>query len=107
MIGSGGSKRQNHEANEAALRKVSYTYLNLARDNVIELCNIGRVECEQSLAADHAVETQAGAPIRSQIRTEVTRYGNRFWAVYLNGELLAVTVYKKGAVAVQKALNAE
>ena len=34
----------------------------------------------------------------------VTRYGSRYWAVYLNGELLAVTVYKKGALAVQQAL---
>jgi len=28
----------------------------------------------------------------------------RYWAVYLDGELLAVTVYKKGAVAVAQAL---
>jgi hypothetical protein len=39
-------------------------------------------------------------------RAKIARYGTRFWAVYLNGELLAVTVYKKGAVAVQNALNA-
>jgi hypothetical protein len=37
-------------------------------------------------------------------QTIVTRYGSRYWAVYLNGELLAVTVYKKGALAVQQAL---
>jgi len=36
---------------------------------------------------------------------QIARYGTRFWAVYLNGELLAVTVYKKGAVAVQELLN--
>jgi len=35
----------------------------------------------------------------------VTRYGARHWAVYLNGQLLAVTVYKKGALAVQDALR--
>ena len=34
----------------------------------------------------------------------VTRYG-RFWAVYRAGELLAVTVYKKGARAVVAALQ--
>jgi hypothetical protein len=34
----------------------------------------------------------------------VTRYGARHWAVYLDGQLLAVTVYKKGALAVQDAL---
>ena len=30
----------------------------------------------------------------------VTKYGSRNWAVYLDGDLLAVTVYKKGAIAV-------
>ena len=33
-------------------------------------------------------------------RIEITRYGNRNWAVWLNGELLAVKVYKKGAQAI-------
>ena len=33
-------------------------------------------------------------------RIEITRYGSRNWAVWLDGELLAVTVYKKGATAV-------
>ena len=33
-------------------------------------------------------------------RIEITRYGNRNWAVWLDGELLAVTVYKKGAQAI-------
>lgn len=37
-------------------------------------------------------------------RVEITRYGNRNWAVWLDGELLAVTVYKKGAQAVAHAL---
>jgi len=39
-----------------------------------------------------------------ELQTRVTRYGSRYWAVYLNGQLLAVTVYKKGALAVQNAL---
>ena len=38
-------------------------------------------------------------------QTIVMRYGSRYWAVYVNGELLAVTVYKKGALAVQQALG--
>ena len=38
-------------------------------------------------------------------RIEITRYGNRNWAVWLDGELLAVTVYKKGAQAVAHALT--
>lgn len=30
----------------------------------------------------------------------IRKYGARFFAVYVNGELLAVTVYRKGAKAV-------
>ena len=30
--------------------------------------------------------------------------GSRYWAVRLHGELLVVTVYKKGALAVKSAL---
>ena len=33
-------------------------------------------------------------------RLTITRYGRRNWAVYFDGELLAVTVYRKGAAAV-------
>jgi hypothetical protein len=33
-------------------------------------------------------------------RVEVTRYGGRFWAVWREGNLVAVTVYRKGARAV-------
>ena len=35
---------------------------------------------------------------------EITKYGNRNWAVYLDGQLLAVTVYKKGALAIRATL---
>jgi hypothetical protein len=36
----------------------------------------------------------------------VNRYGEtRYWAVWVNGELLAVTVYKKGALAIQDKLS--
>ena len=35
----------------------------------------------------------------------VTRYGQRNWAVWLNGELLAVTLYLKGARAVASAIT--
>ena len=36
----------------------------------------------------------------------ISRYHNtRNWAVYFNGELLAVTVYKKGAHAVAQKLH--
>lgn len=36
----------------------------------------------------------------------ITRYGTRNWAIYWNGELLAVTVYKKGAKAVAETIAA-
>lgn len=32
-------------------------------------------------------------------------YATRYWAVHLNGELLAVTVYRKGARAIAEALT--
>jgi hypothetical protein len=36
----------------------------------------------------------------------VNRYaGTRYWAVWVNGELLAVTVYKKGALAIRDKLS--
>jgi len=36
----------------------------------------------------------------------VTRYRNgRFWAVWLDHELLAVTVYRKGAEAIRRELE--
>lgn len=38
------------------------------------------------------------------IDIKVVRYGMRYWAVYVDDELLVVTVYKKGALAVQNAL---
>jgi len=37
-----------------------------------------------------------------QADIEVERYGNRNWAVYVNGELLCVCLYRKGAQAVAK-----
>lgn len=36
----------------------------------------------------------------------VSRYGRtRYWAVWVNGELLVVTVYKKGAIAIRDKLS--
>lgn len=43
--------------------------------------------------------------VANSTRIEITRYGSRNWAVWLDGELLAVTVYKKGATAVAQALT--
>lgn len=45
------------------------------------------------------------------MNVEVTRYrkpdgyATRYWSVMVNGELLAVTVYRKGAVAVARAIT--
>lgn len=33
-------------------------------------------------------------------RLSITKYGSRHWAVWLDGELLAVTLYLKGARAI-------
>ena len=42
---------------------------------------------------------------RSDLDIEISKYRHsRFFAIYLNGELLAVTVYKKGALAIRAAL---
>ena len=35
----------------------------------------------------------------------ITRYGSRHWAVWLDGELLAVTLYLKGARAIASAIT--
>jgi len=35
---------------------------------------------------------------------EISKYGIRRWAVFVDGRLLCVTVYKKGALAVRDAL---
>jgi hypothetical protein len=39
------------------------------------------------------------------VESTIAKYGTRYWAVYVNGHLLAVTVYKKGAVAVRDLLR--
>lgn len=42
---------------------------------------------------------------RPDLDIEVTKYKNtRFYAVFVAGNLLAVTVYKKGAIAIRNAL---
>ena len=35
----------------------------------------------------------------------ITRYGRRNWAVWLDGELVVVALYKKGAAAVAEKLR--
>ena len=38
-------------------------------------------------------------------RLSITKYGSRYWAVWLDGELLTVTLYKKGARSVASAIT--
>jgi hypothetical protein len=40
----------------------------------------------------------------SETTIEITKYRSRHWAVLVDGRLLCVTVYKKGALAVRDAL---
>ena len=36
---------------------------------------------------------------------EITRYGTRHWAVWLDGELVVVALYRKGAATVAEKLR--
>jgi hypothetical protein len=57
---------------------------------------------------DYASVTYSAPATPSQQPTtlQVTRYPHsRFWAVYEDGQLLCVTVYKKGALAVMRRLQ--
>ena len=38
-------------------------------------------------------------------RLSITKYGDRYWAVWLDGHLLAVTLYKKGATAIASTIT--
>ena len=59
---------------------------------------------ESPLSNSNYRETGSSAQCE-RIDARITRYGARYWAVYINDELLVVTVYKKGAIAVQNALT--
>ena len=57
----------------------------------------------------HKDFAQTDGSQRREVQTNhirVNRYREtRYWAVWVNGELLAVTVYKKGALAIQDKLS--
>ena len=42
---------------------------------------------------------------RLPFRIEIDKYSDRTWAIYINGELLAVTVYRRGAEAIKDLLE--
>jgi hypothetical protein len=50
--------------------------------------------------AENCCDAKARKP-----QTAVLHYGSRHWAIYLNGQLLAVTVYKKGGPRDREALG--
>lgn len=52
-----------------------------------------------------ADDTAAVTLGRADKPIEVGHYGERTWAVYYGGELLCVTVYLKGAMAVQRLIG--
>jgi hypothetical protein len=49
------------------------------------------------------MDTQTGTKTKTDVSSiKVTRYKKtRYWAIWLDDELLAVTVYKKGAIAIK------
>jgi hypothetical protein len=48
------------------------------------------------------IQIAAAAPTMIDVKRyrKPDGYATRFWAIYVDGELLAVTVYRKGAVAI-------
>jgi hypothetical protein len=48
-------------------------------------------------------QVETVAPIPSPVT--ITRYGERYWAVFLHGELLAVVMYRKGAERIKEVLE--
>ena len=54
--------------------------------------------------SEPAVENNAN-PIVVRMEINVEKYTDRTWAVYVNGKLLCVTAYRKGAYAVMDLLN--
>lgn len=61
------------------------------------------VPMENSSNAEPVVRTRCQDELPDDI--SVSRYGRtRYWAVWVNGDLLVVTVYKKGAIAIRDKL---
>lgn len=51
---------------------------------------------------------QASLNFAPHLQIEITKYRRtRFYAIHLNGNLLAVTVYKKGAMAIRDVLQSQ
>jgi hypothetical protein len=43
--------------------------------------------------------------VNIEMNVMVSKYKGRYWAVFLNDQLIAVTVYKKGAVEIQRLIE--
>ena len=59
---------------------------------------------ESSLSNSNYRQAESSAQCE-RIDIRISRYGARYWVVYVNDDLLVVTVYKKGALAVRNALT--
>ena len=55
-------------------------------------------------ARSHVNPNRVNGTVHLSDRLRVERYGDRNWAIYLDDDLLAVTVYKKGVLAVAMVL---
>jgi len=53
------------------------------------------------------MSSQAAIMESTNLSVSISRYKNgRHWAIWLNGELLAVALYKKGAISILKTIEA-
>ena len=83
--------RTNNKSGKATLRISKNEWLRLGQDAGWEIP-------EDVL---DGTKPQPDPPFKIEVR----KYSDRTWAVYLKGELLCVTVYKKGALAVESTLG--
>jgi hypothetical protein len=77
------------------------------RKSPVSLAWEAREKAGQQKGASKTVTKDAARTVSGSMNTRITieRYGMRNWAVYLDGELLAVTLYKRGALTIQRTLE--
>jgi hypothetical protein len=62
--------------------------------------------CENDAPRSALTASSVDAVRSHDFHIQISKYrSSRYFAIYLNGDLLAVTVYKKGAVAIREALT--
>ena len=65
----------------------------------------GRQESEKGKSPQVVGAARPQLKKHKSMNTNIERYGSRFWGLYSEGELLAVTVYKRGAMRLQHILQ--